>query len=125
EIRRLEPRIAPAATSRIALPELPLLVVSEIDGHRRRLQDAFDGTVLTPVCLDGAGISADYLAALRPDAAVIDLSPRNPVAPHVAEMIAAAGVPSVHIGAGASAAAADGETPIDDALADAVYREIV
>src|SRR5690606_9026012 len=62
-------------------------------------------------------------AALRPAAAVIDVSPQHAVPPHAIEMISAASIPSLRVGA--ESAAPDGCAPIDDGIADAVYREIV
>lgn len=124
EVHRLEPRVVPAITSRVAAPELPLLVLSEIDYHRRRLQDVFDGTVLAPVCLAGSGISAEYVAALRPEAALIDLSPQRPATARAIELITSTGIPVVRIGA-EPASRGDVCVSIDGDVPDAVYRRCV
>lgn len=119
-VRKLEPRTAAGGAAPPDVPEMPLLVVSDIDAHRRRLQDVFEGTVLSAVCLDGAHLSADYLEALRPAAALIDVSPEHPAPRQAAELIAAAGIPLVRIGAEPG----DGGEclPFDGDVVDEVFR---
>src|SRR5690606_27784100 len=114
----------PAAVVRHAAPpKLPLLIVSESERRRRRIESFFDGSVLSPVCLGGAGVRVEYLSALQPHGAVVDVSADQPVAPDALRTLAAAAIPLVRTSE--EPHDEDGAVPLDSEIVAAIHREIV